>query len=98
MSDQVAHTPTPWDYDKFKASIIKVNKAAGYTGSTAEANAKFIVKAVNCHEELTQALKKAELYLYTFTPAVNKQDYINTLNQIQQAIFTAEGGGGHEII
>ena len=51
-----------------------------------------IVKAVNCYEELTQALKKAELYLYTFTPIENKQDYINTLNQIKVAISKAESG------
>jgi hypothetical protein len=100
------YTPTPWKVGVIHGKRIKELwiHAEGYTcpvaycnatngiEAKAEANAMQIVKAVNCHEELTQALKKAELYLYTFTPAENKQDYINTLNQIKLAISKAESG------
>jgi hypothetical protein len=100
------YTSTPWKVERTAPDengpaiywimggdgLNVVTKTTGGGSEPALANAMQIVKAVNCHEELTQALKKAELYLYTFTPEENKKDYINTLNQIKQAILKAESG------
>lgn len=69
------HTPTPWKYDGFGKGLdkeeygwfIKLKKGKekrqisveGFTGKEADANAAFIVKAVNAHEYMEMALKEA---------------------------------------
>lgn len=61
------HTPTPWMY--YENGSVGRDKTPMYTIGfgiggmlgevVGEANAQFIVKAVNCHEELLEACKKA---------------------------------------
>lgn len=58
------HTPTPWVNNG--EGIIVCNDGDVFTMSTTllddkerEANAAFIVKAVNCHDELVEALEIA---------------------------------------
>lgn len=62
------HSPLPWVQDgcvveafdaPFHHDIAATSKSAIWTSdeSRAEANAKFIVKACNCHDELLAALK-----------------------------------------
>ena len=60
-----AHTPTPWDA---VGSFILAGKDIVATCTTAtidakqgEVNAALIVKCVNMHDELVEALKKAKL-------------------------------------
>lgn len=58
--EEVKHTPTPWEVngleiqatnreETFIAEVFNENESA-------KANAQFIVKAVNCHDELIEAL------------------------------------------
>lgn len=52
-----------------------------------EANARLIVKAVNCHDELIEALKYALDFINTDSP---KFDKIHTRTKIKQALSKAE--------
>ena len=61
------HTPTPWlaDSSGLRAGVgpILFMTTGGYTGrSTAKANAAFIVRACNAHEELVTALDDLKAY------------------------------------
>lgn len=59
------HTPTPWSAEVGggRGSWIKgytgewTALSCGDTDASAEANARFIVRAVNCHDELLAALE-----------------------------------------
>lgn len=66
----MTHTPTPWKHlgfgrGKFGAVLEKSNitvilgECHGNETDLADQNAAFIVKAVNCHDELVSTLKKA---------------------------------------
>lgn len=69
-STRMPHTPVPWAIDPDtddRWSIV--DKPGGrwlsngiatidYTGGNAEANAAFIVKAVNAHDEMVEVLRK----------------------------------------
>ena len=57
------HTPTPWQANKSQveanSSLVEIrgpNDAYSVTRDVSAANATFIIKAVNHHEELTEAL------------------------------------------
>lgn len=68
------HTPTPWHTGKTlvsykdpmfshtaivnKADTLRIANVAGVGDADSKANAAFIVKAVNCHEELVEALQR----------------------------------------
>lgn len=59
-----AHTPTPWEVHKDdevyvtdKQGRVILNQVPAFNGRTAEDQAAFIVRAVNSHEELIQAVK-----------------------------------------
>jgi hypothetical protein len=63
----MTHTPTPWKLNRFKDCItvkeencILAEKPHGIGDAVNRwgANAEFIVHAVNCHDELVEALKK----------------------------------------
>lgn len=67
-------TPTPWLLDDIFGNIVmndKDNKVIAYTQTRekyftveeCKANAALIVKAVNCHAEMVEALTKLCLYL-----------------------------------
>jgi hypothetical protein len=60
---KMTHTPTPWhaviptiDRQKMIGHPI-INNDDGESIDNYEANAKFIVRAVNCHDELVDALE-----------------------------------------
>lgn len=70
MTDTIKHTPAPWkSFDKtlpdastdFPCTVITASNGCplAYVGNHAgyKANAAFIIKAVNCHDELLAALK-----------------------------------------
>ena len=51
------HTPTPWDLQTLRVSLVPVMiRVNGYTKETAAANAAFIVRACNSHAQLLDAL------------------------------------------
>ncbi len=65
---QPTHTPTPWsienDSDFPKQKVIKAEKSRiiaviDDNDETDRGNAEFIVRAVNAHEEMVYALKRA---------------------------------------
>ena len=56
------HTPTPWHYwPHFDNGVITEDSMGVHivrmTGVNTLANAEFIVRAVNCHDELVKALE-----------------------------------------
>ena len=65
----MTHTPTPWQYDQAnsdksfwivtdkKTWLPRIAHVPNYEGMPNEANAAFIVKAVNNHEKLVEALR-----------------------------------------
>lgn len=62
MKTQVQHTPTPWL--KAELGVVRnevdnylVARCIGDTDQEADANAAFIVRAVNSHEAMLEALK-----------------------------------------
>ena len=69
------HTPTPWPEN---INLMALMERDNWTENRA-----FIVKAVNCHEELLNALKAA---LYD----VKNSMYTTSLKTIEKAIAKAE--------
>ena len=60
---EAKHTPLPWTIERDEqgrpASIGHGHKLiAGLSGPCPEANAEFIVRACNCHDELLGALER----------------------------------------
>lgn len=56
-----AHTPTPWQVANGSPLLIGcdgfwIAGMMGLQGEIGEANARFIVHAVNCHDEMLEAL------------------------------------------
>ena len=68
MSD-TKHTPTPWTYDQAESNgsfwiitdketwVPRIAQVPNYDGMPNVANAAFIVKAVNNHDKLVEALR-----------------------------------------
>lgn len=73
------HTPTPWNVTRDENHVRALIRDAGFmrvaecgrafVPGIAEANAAFIVRACNAHDELVAALRKVE-HTITGTPAV----------------------------
>ena len=86
----MTYTPTPWHQHDMEFGIICGPKGQGvadckspYISSESQsANAAFIVKAVNAHEALLQALKYASRFL-------NSKDH--DIEMVSKAITLAEG-------
>lgn len=58
-----SHTPTPWFIKNGQLKGQGLTTGVLYGGNPTElwrANAAFIVKAVNCHEELVEALQETK--------------------------------------
>jgi hypothetical protein len=55
-----------------------------------EANAAFIVKAVNLHDELVTALKNAEAVMSIVEPRSDKAKYLAELDGIRATLAKAE--------
>jgi len=63
------HTPTPWDLQTLRVSLVPVMiRVNGYIKETAEANAAFIVRACNNHDNLVEALRKISVHS-SYTPS-----------------------------
>lgn len=95
------HTPGPWtangDMVNTKKDCLYVAKCAGDTDEQAEANAEFIVRACNCHDELVEACKEF-LKLEKFTSSLRTPDpngcwgdLCNAFAIAKSAISKAEG-------
>jgi len=82
------HTPTPWraigftieshDYDH--ELVCRVSKSGG--GTRIEANAAFIVRACNAHDELVAALESASRWLGAGSPKAARQRIIDALAKV----------------
>lgn len=99
------HTPGPWETAISTSPEYKPNGEAWdvclpdggdmvadlNNCDNAKANAEHIVKCVNCHDELLEACKIAEIFargLKQISPIWNKSDDAD-LNRIRQAIAKA---------
>lgn len=95
------HTPTPWERcDAFGASAMGLNVKAtgddkmicsttGYYGRDgAAANAAFIARACNSHEQLVAALEAARMVIETSDD--QEPQMIAALSQIEAALAAAE--------
>lgn len=95
--NEVKHTPTPWKASlRFQNNlpndyVITDGKWGGIAiaSSDNEANAAFIVRAVNSHEELLTALKIAVFELSV--KSGDKNRIKNAVDRAKQAIIKAEG-------
>ena len=99
-----SHTKTPWrvrdsgrswiditqEMSKFEIAHIK---ALTHNRKEYEANAAFIVKAVNCHDELMDALENAIDMLRFHCQPSNAMagEYMDALNQADAALAAAKG-------
>lgn len=112
QSPAATHTPTPWSSNKQGSTIHIKSPSSGYTVALIESctdlvysqdeiNAAFIVKAVNCHEELLEKLKNAietmKWALIQKNPKVGSLDPCvmacqDLRDSLREAIAKAEGG------
>jgi len=94
MKAKQSHTPGPWYIHHNKVDIISsqdrfliAHVSTEYRGNEYEANAEFIVRACNDHDELLTQLKLAKSML-----VAKSNIRIGDLDEIEQAIAKAEGG------
>lgn len=92
------HTPTPWSLLPARTLInIKgpSSEQIGQIPTSDEANAAFIVKAVNCHEELLEACKEALSALNIINKLTEGPMAMPTpqMQRLQEVIATAEKEG-----
>ena len=99
------HTPTPWHVDgeciygtTQRGDYVRIADTTVADGDNlpdkeADANASFIVRAVNCHDEMLKALKAVELGVFGSMLPNSDIDVCTrgTLAQVQAAIAKAEG-------
>lgn len=91
------HTPTPWKTMCFSMSpkVLEIRSEIGgpwiaeinLTGNHRE-NAAFIVRAVNCHDEMLETLKGLMTHPCIDQSKINKLDLV----AIHNLIAEAEGG------
>lgn len=104
-NEKVQHTPTPWisepiNYDAYTAAIRIPDSLTGKSngmgtiahlvGTSAVGNAAFIVRAVNSHEGLINALKLAKATIERLKPSVPWEFTQGTRDVIDKAIAQAE--------
>lgn len=99
---ETKHTPTPWDMTGDSKAIVsfydnhlhEIAKMIGQTeyGWSKKANAAFIVRAVNAHDALVEALGIAlgDLLYLTESPG-NRPRFKETIDQISTALKLATG-------
>lgn len=74
MTNETKHTPGPWALDEYKSVVDEKGQTVlangfsmvmsyGEDQKVAKANAAHIVKCVNMHDELVEALKLADGFL-----------------------------------
>jgi len=103
----MTHTPGPWELDEY-CNIVRDSEVAidmawiiakpdrsergVYPPSERDANARFIVKACNVHEELLRELKSAIFYIETYGGDVTKSFSAGgNLDAVKAIIAKAEG-------
>lgn len=108
------HTPIEWEIDRFDlTSVIKKNPDGSWSKVCScnreqddinlledKANAKFIVRACNCHDKLLEALKSQQIWLeqeigewlsVDISQCTTQMASMKIqLNEIEQAIAKAE--------
>jgi len=90
---EVKHTPTPWHVTVNRAQDlvcagdeVVADCASGDLPDITKANAEFIVRAVNCHDELVSACT------FAYRRALQTQDQDSELiNKLFSALAKAEG-------
>jgi hypothetical protein len=101
------HTPTPWTAKGYDVRAGQAGRMIAYTGPhhtpddqypkgcklEDEANAAFIVKAVNCHDELVEALENCLSAFETHYVAGEKLSdiYSARIERARAAIAKAKG-------
>lgn len=104
IKTRTTHTPTPWSVGSF-GTIISGRECTTDGGDLPtgkliakvedwrnnQANAAFIVRAVNSHEEFLQIAKDA-LSLVLLASYPNEQKDSQIIKRIKEAIAKAEGG------
>lgn len=96
---ELGHTPTPWkgasgtSLDSIMAGNdrIALCDVTSLKGTSAQANAAFIIRAVNSHETLLKNLKLAVLRLEEFCEQ-QKKNRIDLTSDLDKAIAQVEGG------
>ena len=90
MKKQTGHTPTPWIFKEgyHNNSMIYSENAEliSVFQDDNKANAQFIVKACNAHEELVKALKKALDIIENEYPECQQHEF----DCLRQALKKAE--------
>ncbi len=105
MEGKMKHTPGPWDYGRNSLQVyakesgehIADVRAPHSSMELAIANAQFIVRACNCHEELVDALSNLVNRIYHNAQAFHELPQVmqnDLINQAKQAIAKAKGGLG----
>lgn len=106
VAADVGHTPTPWTrhttitgaahlYGARGKSVARMSGGGKYEAhrlAEAEANAALIVRAVNAHAELIEALKNAKYYIQNLTPNTALDGSRLIQRNIDTAIALAERG------
>jgi hypothetical protein len=93
MSD-TKHTPTPWGESNYPGDIVDSDGellATAYSmddGICAGANAAFIVRAVNSHEQLVAALNKIHNWLVC-APIATPEDMAQSFAEMERAASIA---------
>jgi len=96
----MSHTPTPWKAEENRVFQIKhpTFRIAICTSNSADyleekANAEFIVRACNNHDELLEALKESQIALYDAMHAghLSRSYGGKVMDKIEQAIAKVEG-------
>lgn len=91
---QVKHTPTPWATSEggskpYHSQLFFAGKyKEQYVGEVLTKNAQHIVKCVNVHDELVEALKRIHSYITCVDDYTDKSPLLEI---IRQAINKAEG-------
>lgn len=93
IDSPAAHTPTPWNLNPKAVLVIESEGVTVASCGNAnvirdqwEANAAFIVRAVNAHEELLSLLKEARNRMIGSAPAIRSLS-----ERTDKAITRAEG-------
>ena len=95
LSGELKHTPTPWNNLFWQPhKIVKDGKDIAMTiGDNPEstANASFIVKAVNNHSDLLDALKSAVAFIDQHECAIGLGEARTQKSLLREYIAKAEG-------
>lgn len=92
------HTSTPWSVNQWSTDETRlyfgVRGDAGlgctFRGADAEANAAHIVRCVNNHDALVEALRRADAVLFTTSPPPGRVAYFESARDaIAQALAAA---------